>query len=175
MQIVNIVASGDLHQKIALSELKEQLGDCMQYDTAKYHGGYIDLGGIKATIYKSGKYIFTGVKSIDEIQIYYQRFSNILSVYLDKALFSEPVIKNIVAIYQYPHEFNLPALFTQKLIGLAEFEPEVFPGLIWRIKEKGCVLVFGSGKVIYSGVNSEQDLNNLKSYFDDFLDIFPKY
>ena len=96
MQIVNIVASGDLHQKISLPELKEQLGDRMRYDTSKYHGGYIDLGGIKATIYQSGKYIFSGVKSVDDVREYYKRLSDILSAYLDSSLFAEPTRSEIL-------------------------------------------------------------------------------
>ena len=170
MQIVNIVASGDLHQKISLPELKEQLGDCMRYDTAKYHGGYIDLEGIKATIYASGKYIFTGVKSYEDVRVYYKRLSDILSAYLDSSLFTEPTVKNIVAVHQYPHEFNLHALFTEKLVGLAEFEPEVFPSIIWKVKGKGSVLIFSSGKVVYSGAKSLELLEELHTFVKERVD-----
>lgn len=170
MQIVNIVASGDLHQKISLPELKEQLGDRMRYDTSKYHGGYIDLGGIKATIYQSGKYIFSGVKSVDDVREYYKRLSDILSAYLDSSLFAEPTVRNLVAVHQYPHEFNLATLFTEKLVGLAEFEPEIFPSIIWKMGGKGSVLIFSSGKVVYTGVKSLALLEELHAYVEGILE-----
>ena len=39
-----------------------------------------------------------------------------------------------------------------------EYEPEQFPGLVYRIKEpKSVVLLFGSGKMIITGCKSPED------------------
>ena len=110
------------------------------------------------------------MKSFEDVLEYYKRLSDILSAYLDSSLFAEPTVRNLVAVHQYPHEFNLPALFTEKLVGLAEFEPEVFPSIIWKVEGKGSVLIFSSGKVVYTGVKTVELLEELHAYVEGILE-----
>jgi len=67
MRLTNLVASGDLCQPIDLERLRA-LGDRYRYDTTRYHGGYVLLARCKATVYQSGKYIFTGLKDTVHVE-----------------------------------------------------------------------------------------------------------
>ena len=50
----------------------------------------------------------------------------------------------------------------------AQYEPELFPGLIFRKKSpKVVILIFASGKIVMAGAKSREDVN------DAFGEIYP--
>ena len=62
-------------------------------------------------------------------------------------------IENVVASTSLGHELDLKAIALA--LGGSEYEPEQFPGLIYRIKEpKTAILLFRSGKVVCTGAKS---------------------
>src|SRR3989441_13289893 len=68
-------------------------------------------------------------------------------------------IENVVASTSLGHELDLKAI--SLALGGSEYEPEQFPGLIYRIKEpKTAILLFRSGKVVCTGAKS---LENVKA------------
>ena len=72
------------------------------------------------------------------------------------ALKHEIVIQNVVVSADTHMKFPLE-LLAQKLEG-AEYEPESFPGLVYRVdKPKSSTLLFTTGKVICSGSKSLGD------------------
>ncbi len=97
MKIINVVASGDLHQTVHLNSLSV-IGDRFRFDPEKYHGGYLSLHGGKATIYRSGKYILYGMKSVESLSKIWDEFHSILSSYFDMSGATYPVIQNIVGM-----------------------------------------------------------------------------
>src|SRR5207244_2112500 len=59
-------------------------------------------------------------------------------------------IENVVASTSLGKELDLQAI--ARALGGAEYEPEQFPGLIYRLKEpKTAILLFRSGKVVCTG------------------------
>ena len=86
MKINNIVCSGDLNQQVPFERLPELPVDTYKYDPTRYHGAYILLTEGKATIYKSGKYIIYGLKSLDSVNQSYEEFLAILSPIVDSAI-----------------------------------------------------------------------------------------
>ena len=67
--------------------------------------------------------------------------------------------KNIVASADLGVELNLDAI----VFGLpnCEYEPEQFPGLIYRLKKpKVVLLLFGSGKIVCTGAKTREDVEN---------------
>jgi len=53
-------------------------------------------------------------------------------------------------------EFNLDAVALS--LPNCEYEPEQFPGVIYRVKEpRAVILLFSSGKIVCSGAKSEHD------------------
>ena len=54
-----------------------------------------------------------------------------------------------------------------------EYEPEIFPGVVYRVRNSGmAILIFNSGKIVVSGAKGEEDIlraiddlkNDLKKY-----------
>ena len=66
-------------------------------------------------------------------------------------------IENVVASTSLGHELDLKAIALA--LGGSEYEPEQFPGLVYRIEEpKVVLLMFGSGKVVCTGARKPADV-----------------
>ena len=66
-------------------------------------------------------------------------------------------IENVVASTSLGEELDLQAIALA--LGGAEYEPEQFPGLIYRLKEpKTATLLFRSGKVVCTGARKPSDV-----------------
>ena len=64
MIIENIVSSGSFNQTLDLGLLSAEC-PFIEYDVKKYHGAYIKVNNHSVTIYRSGKYIMPGIKTIE--------------------------------------------------------------------------------------------------------------
>jgi len=63
-------------------------------------------------------------------------------------------IENVVASAALPHKIDLDAI--TKSFPTAEYRPEQFPGLVFRLKKpKTATLIFHSGKMVCTGAKSE--------------------
>ena len=66
-------------------------------------------------------------------------------------------IENVVASTSLGEELDLQAIALA--LGGAEYEPEQFPGLVYRIDQpKVVVLLFGSGKLVCTGARKPSDV-----------------
>ena len=67
-------------------------------------------------------------------------------------------VENIVASTAFADRLDLD-LIAQELEG-AEYEPEQFPGLVYRLKEpRVAMLLFGSGKIVCTGARKIEDVS----------------
>ena len=72
----------------------------------------------------------------------------------------EIVVQNMVATAYLGGELNLTE--TAICLGLEniEYEPEQFPGLVYRIKKpKVAMLLFSSGKIVCAGARNTEDVS----------------
>ena len=77
---------------------------------------------------------------------------------MEKTLLSKPkiTIQNVVATGSLNHAINLDAIV--KAFPHVEWRPEVFPGLVFRLKRpKTCTLIFTTGKMVCTGAKSERE------------------
>ena len=109
-------------------------------------------------IFSSGKMVCTGAKSESEV---YRAVKNLIKL-LKKhriQIREEPEIKiqNIVASANLRAEVDLEkAAF---LLENSMYEPEQFPGLIYRMEEPRVVLlIFSSGKCVCTGAKKEKEV-----------------
>ena len=66
-------------------------------------------------------------------------------------------IENIVASAKLNANLNLDKIAFS--LENSEYEPEQFPGLVYRIsKPKAAALIFGSGKIVCTGARSIEDV-----------------
>jgi len=69
-------------------------------------------------------------------------------------------VENVVASINLEREVPLPKILA-KLKG-SEYEPEQFPGLVYRVEEpRAAMLIFSSGKVVCTGARSLKDVELL--------------
>ena len=81
-------------------------------------------------------------------------------------------VQNIVMTYDYAETLHLHELVLALPFERSEYEPEQFPGLIFRLKEtSGVCLIFSSGKCVITGTNSPDEalaaIDELKVVLDE--------
>ena len=113
-----------------------------------------------ALIFRSGKIVVTGAKSEELAETAAKHFSKILrKVFPSKHLQMEEFkVHNVVASCDFGFQISLESLGAEHN-KFATYEPELFPGLIYRmILPKVCMLIFTSGKVVFTGAKSREDI-----------------
>ncbi|HEU12804.1 MAG TPA: TATA-box-binding protein, partial [Euryarchaeota archaeon] len=111
-------------------------------------------------IFRSGKVNCTGAKDIGAV---HQTIDTILQK-LRKAgidVYENPeiIVQNIVAVYDLGVDLNLTDIAMSLGLENVEYEPEQFPGLVYRVEEpKVVLLLFGSGKVVCTGAKKEEEI-----------------
>jgi transcription initiation factor TFIID TATA-box-binding protein len=159
IRIENVVASVSVNQRIDLDKVARSLLN-VEYDPEQFPGLVYRLKKPKTAtlIFNSGKMVCTGAKSEAEAT----RAVHRIVEHLREAgiqITGEPIItvQNIVASASLGAELNLE-LAAYSLENVM-YEPEQFPGLIYRMKEpKVVILLFGSGKLVCTGAKKEEDV-----------------
>ncbi|HVP25606.1 MAG TPA: TATA-box-binding protein, partial [Methanomicrobiales archaeon] len=114
---------------------------------------------IAALVFGSGKVVLTGAKSIDSLSRGLEILGNqlrALSIDIPETLTYK--IQNIVTSADLGSPINLNKIAVGFNLEMIEYEPEQFPGLVYRLDEpKVVVLLFGSGKLIITGGKKPED------------------
>ena len=155
-----MVASANLHQRINLDAIVASFKD-VEYRPDEFPGLVFRLKRPKTAllIFASGKLVCTGAKS-EKTAI---RAVNAVVRKLRKAgivIRGKPDIKiqNIVASGDLHGEIDLER--AQVELEDTMYEPEQFPGLIYRMKDpKVVILLFASGKLVCTGAKSEEQVH----------------
>jgi len=171
MDIVNIVATGDLGTNINLNDLSLTLTDDFRYEPESYHCGYLTVDDKSISIFSSGKYIMLGLKDLDEVNKLYSKMINILDrLNINVKNSKPPKISNIVLHDDFGDKLDLSNLAIYLGLEQVTYEPETFPGLIYR--NKRTFNIYNSGKILAFGNNLKElkkDLNDLKKELDQFV------
>jgi len=164
VNIENIVASTTFAKTLDLNLIAQSIVDT-EYEPDRFPGLVYRIKHPKTAtlLFSSGKGICTGAKNVSAIKDIIYRISDDLQrigldVYEKRDLNFE--IRNIVATAALGGELNL----SQVAMGLGleniEYEPEQFPGLVYRIKEpKVVMLLFSSGKIVCTGGTTINDVS----------------
>lgn len=119
-------------------------------------------------VYAAGKMVCTGAKSESDSRLGARKFTRALQkLGFEDAKFQDFKVQNIVA--------SCDVLFPIRLEGLhyrhglfCSYEPELFPGLIYRMKKPRVVLlIFASGKVVLTGATDREQI------YQAFETIYP--
>ncbi|WP_255170118.1 TATA-box-binding protein [Natrononativus amylolyticus] len=178
VEIVNVVASGALDVELDLERLASDIGDPVaRYDPDKYPGMYLRFkeDAPLITVYRAGKFIITGTASEKESYSLRERFLNLFS---DMDVIEEPkdewfAIQNYVCIGEIGQNLNLNALAIDLGLENTEYEPEQFPGLIYRPSNvDGVVLLFATGRVVITGCRSVDTADEIFADMNERLSSF---
>ena len=160
VKVENIVASTIFAEKLDLDMIAQSLEEA-EYEPEQFPGLVYRLKDPKTAtlLFRSGKANCTGAKNIEDVRrtvdIIADKLKKLgVKVYKDL----EIVIQNMVAMADLKAELNLTEVATGVGLENIEYEPEQFPGLVYRIKEpKVAMLLFTSGKVVCAGAKSTED------------------
>lgn len=161
VHIENIVASTMLAEKLDLHRIAQIL-EGSEYDPDQFPGLIYRLKEPKTAvlIFRSGKVNCTGAKKIEDV---YKTIDSIVkslkSAGIEVYENPEIIVQNIVAVYDLGVDLKLTEIAMSFGLENVEYEPEQFPGLVYRIEEpKVVLLLFGSGKVVCTGAKKEEEI-----------------
>jgi transcription initiation factor TFIID TATA-box-binding protein len=159
ISIENVVAAATLNQKVDLNAVVKGY-PAVEYRPEQFPGLVFRIKRPKTAtlIFNSGKMVCTGAKSEKEAR----RAVMKVVKELKKGgiiIISKPDLKvvNIVASAGLGGMIDLEKAAYS--LGKTMYEPEQFPGLIYRMDEpKVVILLFASGKLVCTGAKKEQDV-----------------
>ncbi|MBI2136732.1 TATA-box-binding protein [Candidatus Woesearchaeota archaeon] len=161
IKVVNIVVSTSLKHDIPLEKMAATLSNT-EYNPEQFPGLVIRIKEPKtsALIFSSGKVVCTGARSMDKVHESIKKIIKSLEkINIKIKIEPEVKIQNIVASGTVGMALNLNVL-AMKLPN-TEYEPEQFPGLVYKLMEaKATFLLFSNGKVVCTGTKSEQEVEN---------------
>ncbi|VDK34438.1 unnamed protein product [Dibothriocephalus latus] len=104
-----------------------------------------------ALIFSSGKMVCTGAKSEEQARLAARKYARIVQKLGFEAHFKEFKIQNMVGSCDVRFHIRLEGLGVSHE-EFVTYEPEIFPGLIYRMaKPKIVILIFVSGKIVLTG------------------------
>lgn len=160
IQIENVVATSGIDQELDLGTLASDL-HATQYQPDQFPGIVYRVHDPKAAvlIFDSGKIVCTGAKGVDEVYTAFDDvFEELRELGLDVPADPEITVQNIVSSADLGHQLNLSAIAIGLGLENIEYEPEQFPGLVYRLEQPAVVaLLFGSGKLVIAGGKEPQD------------------
>lgn len=111
-----------------------------------------------ALIFASGKMVVTGAKSEDDSKLASRKYARIIQKLGFNAKFTDFKIQNIVGSCDIKFPIRLEGLASRHH-NFSSYEPELFPGLIYRMmKPKIVLLIFVSGKIVLTGAKVREEI-----------------
>ena len=162
VKIENIVASTKFAEKLDLDMIAQSLEEA-EYEPEQFPGLVYRLKDPKTAtlLFRSGAANCTGAKTIEDVHktvdIISEKLKK-LGVKVHKNL--EIIVQNMVATADLGGDLNLDEVAVAFGLENVEYEPEQFPGLVYRVKEpKVVMLLFGSGKIVCTGGRKTEDVS----------------
>jgi transcription initiation factor TFIID TATA-box-binding protein len=160
LKIENIVASAKVSDYLDLPALASKIKDA-EYNKKRFPGVVLRMQEpkIAALVFGSGKVVLTGAKSIESLsqglEILGRQLRELNIEIPDNLTYK---IQNIVTSADLGAPINLNKIAVGFNLDRIEYEPEQFPGLVYRLEDpKVVVLLFGSGKLIITGGKKPED------------------
>ena len=160
IKVVNIVISSSLEHDIPLEKMAATLSNT-EYNPEQFPGLVIRIKEpkVSALIFSSGKIVCTGARTMEDVHAAIKKIIKSLEKIKVKITVEPEVkIQNIVASVSVGMDLNLNTLAMK--LDNTEYEPEQFPGLVYKLPEvKATFLLFSNGKIVCTGTKSEEAAN----------------
>ncbi len=157
-KIENVVATVvvEITEKIDLNIIARKHAD-LEYNPVRFPGLVMRILKPKATIliFSTGKMVVTGMRKASEAgRVVEKVLKNIRKAGI-KVSNPEITIQNIVASGDL--HTNIDLNMAAIVMEYAMYEPEVFPGLIYRMQEpKTVFLIFSTGRIVCTGAKKKE-------------------
>ena len=164
----NIVATCNLAVELDLKTIALHARNA-EYNPKRFAAVIMRIREPKTTalIFKSGKMVVTGAKTEEDARNAARKYARIIQKLDFPAKFTEFKIQNIVGSCDVKFPIRLEGL-AYKHSHYSSYEPELFPGLIYRmVSPKIVLLIFVSGKVVLTGGKVRKEI------YGAFEQIYP--
>jgi len=159
-EVVNMVASTQYCRSLDINDVADTLG--IEYEQEQFPGMVYRVVEPKVCLllFRSGKAVATGARSEEQIEEAFRQLHRVLkdNEFLEEDNDFKPediVISNLVITHDYESPVDLNQLIISLPFDKCEYEPEQFPGLIYRLDNPSAVcLIFSSGKCVITGTRS---------------------
>ncbi|MCK4670684.1 MAG: TATA-box-binding protein [Nanoarchaeota archaeon] len=160
IKVVNLVVTTDLKHRLRLEKIAAIVPHT-EYNPEQFPGLTLRIKEPKAValLFYSGRVVCTGTKSIEEAKkAIFQIIRILKKVNVDITIKPELKLQNLVGSGELGFKINLHYLAIN--LRNVEYEPEQFPGLVYRIKKPvpACFLLFSNGKIVCTGTKGEDEM-----------------
>ena len=159
LKVQNIVATTSLGKPIPLTKLARTQNNT-EYNPEQFPGLVLRVKKPKSAVlvFSSGNLVCTGTKSVQQVKevvnSVIKQLRRINIKITDKPRIN---VQNIVASGSIDMTLNLNLLALQ--LENTEYEPEQFPGLVYKLVEPTATfLLFSNGKLVCTGTKNRQQL-----------------
>ena len=159
LTIQNVVASSALGQEIDLESVALDLSGA-DFDPEQFPGLIYRPETAEATclIFRSGKITCTGGGSVEAAHETVQATVDAFRELGIEVTEVDMTMENVVLDADLGEALNLEAIAIGFGLEDVEYEPEQFPGLVYRLDDPDVVvLLFGTGKMVITGTKTRDD------------------
>lgn len=164
----NIVSTVNLGCKLDLKKIALHARNA-EYNPKRFAAVIMRIREPRTTalIFSSGKMVCTGAKSEEMSRLAARKYARIVQKLGFEAKFLDFKIQNMVGSCDVKFPIRLEGLVLTHS-QFSSYEPELFPGLIYRmVKPRIVLLIFVSGKVVLTGAKVRAEI------YEAFDNIYP--
>ena len=159
LKVQNIVATTSLGKPVSLTKLA-RVHTNTEYNPEQFPGLVLRIKKPKSAIlvFSSGNLVCTGTKSVAQVkEVIQQVIKQIWKIGVKITDKPKITVQNIVASGSINLNLNLNLLALQ--LENTEYEPEQFPGLVYKLVEPTATfLLFSNGKLVCTGTKNREQL-----------------
>jgi transcription initiation factor TFIID TATA-box-binding protein len=161
LTIQNIVATSSLGKPVSLTKLAKSYTNT-EYNPEQFPGLVLRVKKPKSAVlvFSSGNLVCTGTKSVAQVKEVIEQVIKQLGK-IGVKITDKPkiTVQNIVASGTINVDLNLNILALE--LENTEYEPEQFPGLVYKLDEPTTTfLLFSNGKLVCTGTKNKQQLDD---------------
>ena len=169
-KVQNVVATviTEIKEKIDLKIIAREYSD-VEYNPERFPGLVMRIFKPRATglIFSTGKMVITGMKSPKEAP-------SVVNQIITRVSNCSIKIENpIITIQNFVVSGDIKCRIDLNKATIVMDKPEVFPGLIYRMKDpKSVLLLFSTGKVVCTGI---KDKKTVQAVFEKLYNVVREY
>ena len=161
LKVQNIVATTSLGKPVSLTKLARTQSNT-EYNPEQFPGLVLRVKKPKSAVlvFSSGNLVCTGTKSIGQVkQVIAQVIKQLKKINVRVTDKPKVNVQNIVASGSIDLALNLNLLALE--LENTEYEPEQFPGLVYKLAEPTATfLLFSNGKLVCTGTKNRAQLED---------------
>jgi transcription initiation factor TFIID TATA-box-binding protein len=159
-KIQNIVATASLGKPVPLTKLA-RTNPNTEYNPDTFPGLVLRIKQPKSAVlvFSSGNLVCTGTKSVAQVrEVINEVIKQLKKVNVKVTTQPKITVQNIVASGEINLKLNLNFLALE--MENTEYEPEQFPGLVYKLIEPNATfLLFSNGKLVCTGTKNRKELD----------------